>query len=311
MNHPTQSSIPKYNTGKGYLVGAGPGAAELITVRGLRLIQRADVIIYDRLAAPELLDEARADVELIYVGKEPGHHAVKQAQINALLVEHVAAGKQVVRLKGGDPFIFGRGGEEALALRAAGLAFEIVPGISSAIAAPAYAGIPVTQRGVATSFTVVTGHSCDESSGTDWSTLAHMPTLVVLMGVANIEQIAAQLLAAGRAADTPVAAVQWGTMAEQQVVRATLATIAFALRVAKLSSPAVIVIGEVAALHDELAWFQPTINREEDQEEWVDERATLPWSLLENSLFAPPSRPAAGQPLPVDQVGVDTVRSYG
>ncbi len=321
MTHSTQSSSSKHGPGKAYLVGAGPGAAELITVRGLRLIQRADVVIYDRLAAPELLDEAPANAELIYVGKEPDHHAIKQTQINALLVEHVAAGKQVVRLKGGDPFIFGRGGEEALALRAAGLAFEIVPGISSAIAAPAYAGIPVTQRGVATSFTVVTGHSCEESSGTDWATLARMPTLVILMGVANIEQIADHLLGAGRAADTPAAAIQWGTTGEQQVVRATLATIAFSLRVAKLGSPAVIVIGEVAALHDELAWFQPTINDEEEQREegqsgevqegQLEERTALPWSLLENSLFVPPAFAAVEHPQPVEPVMIDAVRSYG
>ncbi len=311
MNHLTHSTTSDRHTGKGYLVGAGPGAAELITVRGLRLIQRADVIIYDRLAAPELLDEARPDAELIYVGKEPGHHAVKQGQINALLVEHVAAGKQVVRLKGGDPFIFGRGGEEALALRAAGLTFEIVPGISSAIAAPAYAGIPVTQRGVATSFTVVTGHSCDESSGTDWATLARMPTLVVLMGVANIEQIATHLLAAGRSAETPVAAVQWGTTTDQQVVRATLATVAFALRVAKLSSPAVIVIGEVAALHDELAWFQPTADLGIQQEEPCDRAEPLPWPLLKNSLFAQPTFHTVRPPLPVEEVVVDAMRSYG
>jgi uroporphyrin-III C-methyltransferase len=296
MNHPTQSPNPDRHPGKAYLVGAGPGAAELITVRGLRLIQRADVIIYDRLAAPELLNEARPDAELIYVGKEPGHHAVKQAQINALLVAHVAAGRQVVRLKGGDPFIFGRGGEEALALRAAGLAFEIVPGISSAIAAPAFAGIPVTQRGVATSFTVVTGHSCDASSGTDWTALARMPTLVVLMGVANMAQIAALLIAAGRSAATPVAAVQWGTTAEQQVVRASLATIAFTLRVAKISSPAVIVIGEVATLHDELAWFQPLTDQGDENETDEDAGAepyALPWSL------------------PVKEVASADLRAYG
>jgi len=248
------------HTGKAYLIGAGPGAVDLITVRGLRLIQRADVIIYDRLAAPELLAEARGDAELIYVGKEPGHHAMKQDQITDLIIAHVAAGAQVVRLKGGDPFVFGRGGEEALALAAAGFAFEIVPGISSAIAAPAYAGIPVTQRGVATSFTVVTGHSCDESSGTDWAALAQMPTLIVLMGVGNIETIAAKLIKAGRAATIPAAAIQWGTTDDQQVVCASLETIADEIRVAKISAPAVIVIGEVAALHEELSWFQPAIN---------------------------------------------------
>jgi uroporphyrin-III C-methyltransferase len=243
--------------GKAYLVGAGPGAAELITVRGLRLVQRADVILYDRLIAPELLEEARPDAELIYVGKQPHYHVATQEEINQLLVEKVRAGNQVVRLKGGDPFVFGRGGEEALALQAAGLPFEIVPGISSALAAPAYAGIPVTQRGVATSFAVVTGHVCTESSGTDWSALARIPTLVILMGVSQIAHIAEQLLQAGRAAETPAAAIQWGSTDQQQVVRATLATLAYAIDVAGVESPATIVIGEVAALHDQLAWFQP------------------------------------------------------
>ncbi len=243
--------------GKAYLVGAGPGAAELITVRGLRLVQRADVILYDRLIAPELLEEARPDAELIYVGKQPHYHVATQEEINQLLVEKVRAGHQVVRLKGGDPFVFGRGGEEALALQAAGLPFEIVPGISSALAAPAYAGIPVTQRGVATSFAVVTGHACTESSGTDWSALARIPTLVILMGVSQIAHIAEQLLGAGRAAETPAAAIQWGSTDQQQVVRATLATLAYAIDVAGVESPATIVIGAVAALHAQLAWFQP------------------------------------------------------
>ncbi|MCE7980831.1 MAG: uroporphyrinogen-III C-methyltransferase [Caldilinea sp. CFX5] len=261
--------------GKAYLVGAGPGAAELITVRGLRLVQRADVIIYDRLIAPELLEEARPDAELIYVGKQPHYHVATQEEINQLLVEKVRAGHQVVRLKGGDPFVFGRGGEEALALQTAGLPFEIVPGISSALAAPAYAGIPVTQRGVATSFAVVTGHACTESSGTDWSALARIPTLVILMGVSQIGHIAEQLLQAGRAAETPAAAIQWGSTNQQQVVRATLATLAYAIDVAGLESPATIVIGEVAALHEQLAWFQPEV---------IDTLATetpFSWPLLE------------------------------
>jgi uroporphyrin-III C-methyltransferase len=244
--------------GKGYLVGAGPGRSDLITVRGLRLLQRADVVIYDRLVAQELLDEVRPDAELIYVGKGAGRHLVSQEEINQLLVESVRAGRQVVRLKGGDPFVFGRGGEEALALRAAGLDFEIVPGVSSAIAAPAYAGIPVTHRGLATSFAVVTGHERNDRSidQTDWDALARIPTLLILMGVAQIEEIADRLQAAGRAPETPAAAIQWGSTAEQQVVRATLGTIAEAIRQARLEAPAVIVIGEVAALHEQLAWFR-------------------------------------------------------
>lgn len=242
--------------GKAYLVGAGPGRADLITVRGLRLLQRADVVLYDRLASSELLAETRPGAELIFVGKQPGHHVANQSEINQLLVDHVRQGKQVVRLKGGDPFVFGRGGEEALALHAAGLSFEIVPGISSAIAAPAFAGIPVTQRKVATAFAVVTGHECTTSSGVDWAALARIPTLVVLMGVAHIGAIAAQLMAAGRLPSLPAAAIQWGSTEQQRVLRTTLGQLASEMAAAEIDSPAVIVIGEVAALHDQLAWFQ-------------------------------------------------------
>jgi uroporphyrin-III C-methyltransferase len=272
-----ESSQP--TPGKAYLIGAGPGRADLITVRGLRLLQQADVIIYDRLIAAELLDEAKEGADLIYVGKGPGHHVASQEEINCLLVERVRAGQQVVRLKGGDPFVFGRGGEEALALRLAGLEYEIVPGISSAIAAPAYAGIPVTQRGVATSFAVVTGHERGDGadSSTDWSALARIPTLVILMGVGQIGEIAQQLQAAGRGADTPAAAIRWGSTAEQQVVRATLGTIAAAIRLSGLEAPATIVIGEVAALHEQLAWHLPT-------------QSSIYWSL-----------PPAPEPVPVGQ----------
>lgn len=245
--------------GKAYIVGAGPGRADLITVRGLRLLQAADVVIYDRLIAQELLDEAKPDAELIFVGKGPGHHILEQGEINRLLVERVRQGKQVVRLKGGDPFVFGRGGEEALALAAANLPFEVVPGISSALAAPAFAGIPVTQRGLATAFAVVTGHECGEGDAhTDWDALARIPTLVILMGVGRMETIAARLIAAGASPGTPAAAVTWGSTDRQQVVTASLATIAAAITAAGIGSPAVIVVGEVAALHEELAWFQPT-----------------------------------------------------
>lgn len=271
MNQP--GTTPDH--GKAYLVGAGPGAAELITVRGLRLLQRADVVIYDRLVAPELLEETRPEAERIFVGKQPHYHVASQEEINQLLVEKVRAGHQVVRLKGGDPFVFGRGGEEACALQAAGLPFEIVPGISSALAAPAYAGIPVTQRGVATSFAVVTGHACTETSGTDWSALARMPTLVILMGMSQIGHIAEQLLQAGRSPETPAAAIQWGSTAKQQVVCATLATLAYAVEVAALASPATIVIGEVVALHEQLAWFHPEAIAGEL------EQSTFSWPLLE------------------------------
>ena len=245
--------------GKAYLIGAGPGRADLITVRGLTLLRRADVVIYDRLIARELLDEIRAGAEEIFVGKESGHHTLPQAQINALIVERVQQGKQVVRLKGGDAFVFGRGGEEAQALHDAGLPFEIVPGISSALAVPAYAGIPVTQRGVSTAFAVVTGHECSdkEKSTTDWSALARIPTLVVLMGLGNAACIAENLIEAGLAPTTPAAAISQGTTDAQQTVITTVVELADAITAAALPSPAILVIGEVAALSEELAWFTP------------------------------------------------------
>jgi uroporphyrin-III C-methyltransferase len=245
--------------GKAYLVGAGPGRADLITVRGLRLLRRADVVIYDRLIAQELLDEVDPGAELIFVGKQPHRHTLSQDAINRLLVDRVRRGHTVVRLKGGDPFVFGRGGEEALALRLAGLPFEIVPGVSSALAVPAYAGVPVTQRGVATSFAVVTGHECDETGDdvTDWAALALIPTLVILMGVGHIAQIRQALLAAGRDPQTPAIAIAQGTTDQQRSVRATLDQIPAAIDESGITSPAVIVIGEVVGLHDFLEWYQP------------------------------------------------------
>jgi uroporphyrin-III C-methyltransferase len=239
-------------SGKAYLVGAGPGHAELITVRGLRLLQQADVVIYDRLIDETLLQEVKPTAQLIYAGKEAGRHAGVQERINQLLLTHVQAGRQVVRLKGGDPFVFGRGGEEALALQSAGLPFEVVPGVSSAIAVPGAAGIPVTQRGVATSFAVVTGHECDESSGTDWEALARIPTLVVLMGVSHVQQITQRLQDFGRHAETPAAAIQQGCTNQQRVVRGTLGALAGLMQQAAIGAPAVIVIGDVVALHEQL-----------------------------------------------------------
>lgn len=246
-------------TGKAWLVGAGPGRADLITVRGLRALQAADVVIYDRLIGVELLDEARPNAELIYAGKRPDHHTLRQDEINRLLVERVSAGQQVVRLKGGDPFVFGRGGEEALALRAAGLPYEVVPGVSSALAVPAYAGVPVTQRNVATSFAVITGHEAagKTDSQTDWDALSRIPTLVVLMGVGQIASIAQALIAAGRDRQTPAIAISQGTTDQQRSVRAPLAELPAAIEFSQIDSPAVIVIGDVAALHDRLDWFLP------------------------------------------------------
>lgn len=246
-------------TGKAYLVGGGPGRADLITVRGLTLLRRADVVLYDHLIAQELLDEVPPHAELIFVGKGPEHHIMKQEQINQVLVEQVRAGKQVVRLKGGDPFVFGHGGEEMLALAQAGLPFEVVPGISSAMAVPAYAGVPMTHRGISSAFAVVTGHEAPDKphSTTDWAALARLPTLVILMGMKRIRIICATLIEAGRTPQTPAIAISWGTTDHQQVVRATLETLPDAITASQLPTPAVMVIGEVAALADDLAWFQP------------------------------------------------------
>ena len=245
--------------GKVYLVGAGPGRADLITVRGLQLLRRADVVLYDRLIAQELLQEAPAYAELIFVGKGPDRHMMSQAEIIRLTLDRVRAGKQVVRLKGGDPFVFGRGGEEALALARSGFPFEIVPGVSSAIAAPAYAGVPVTHRTLSTAFAVVTGHEAPDKaeSGADWAALARLPTLILLMAVKNIARICAALLEAGRSPETPAIAISWGATDRQQVARATLKSLPEILARTQLPTPTIIVIGEVAALADELAWFRP------------------------------------------------------
>ncbi len=232
------------------LVGAGPGDPELITLKGLARLKAADVILYDSLAPAELLAYARPDARLIDVGKRPGRHHLSQAEINNLLVRQARAGRHVVRLKGGDPFVFGRGGEEVEALRAAGISYEVIPGVTSAVAVPAYAGIPLTHRDYAATFAVVTGCRKQGAAAVcqDWEALARLDTLVILMGLRNLPQIAARLVAAGRPAATPVAVIQWGTTPRQQVVVGTLADIAG--RAQGLTSPATIVVGEVVALGD-------------------------------------------------------------
>jgi len=228
------------------LVGAGPGDPELITVRGLRWVQRAEVLVHDRLVSPELVDEAPPDATRIFAGKSAGRHCIPQSAINAILVHHARRGRLVVRLKGGDPFVFGRGGEEALACLAEGIAVEVVPGVSSAIAVPAAAGIPLTHRGLAASFAVVTAHEHAENR-VDWQALATaVDTLVVLMGSTALPVIAERLVAAGRPASTPVAVVHRGTTIAQRVVTGTLGDIAS--RAADVAAPAVIVIGEVVGL---------------------------------------------------------------
>ncbi len=234
--------------GRVVLVGAGPGDPELITLRGLRWLRRADVVIHDRLVSDELLEEAPAGALRIFAGKARGHHCLEQSAINTLLVHHATAGRLVVRLKSGDPFVFGRGGEEALACRAAGIPVEVVPGVSAAIAAPAYAGVPVTHRGRASSFAVVTGHdeSSADGSGVDWERFHGIDTLVVLMGLQALPAIARRLIASGRLPDTPVAVISRGTTRDQGVVTGTLTDIADRAR--HLPSPATIVVGSVVAL---------------------------------------------------------------
>ncbi|WP_457556273.1 uroporphyrinogen-III C-methyltransferase [Candidatus Pyrohabitans sp.] len=236
---------------KVYLVGGGPGDPELITVKGMKLIQSADVIVYDRLVSRKLLAYAKPEAELIYVGKQAGRHTFTQEEINQLLIEKAEEGKLVVRLKGGDPFVFGRGGEEAIALRRQGIAVEVVPGVSSAIAVPALAGIPITHRGVASSVVLVTGHLAEKKEDRlDYASLKG-DTIVILMGVKNLPKIIAEFRRS-RSPGTPVAIIEKGTLEEQRVITGTLADIIDKAREAKLKPPAVTVIGEVVRLREEI-----------------------------------------------------------
>ena len=245
--------------GKVYLVGAGPGDIGLITVKGLDCIMQADVIVYDHLINPGLLDSARSDAEIIYAGKSFEKHAKEQHEINQTLIDKVREGKIVVRLKGSDPLVLGRGGEEAKELAANQIPFEIVPGISSSIAVPAYAGIPVTHRNIASSFAVVTGHEdpTKTTSSINWDKLATgVDTLIFLMGMGNLPKITDRLIQCGRAPDTPVALIRQGTTPKQQTLTGTLETIAGIARSASFQPPVVIVVGEVVKLREVLAWFE-------------------------------------------------------
>jgi uroporphyrinogen III methyltransferase / synthase len=245
--------------GVAYLVGAGPGDPGLMTVRALELIASVDAIYYDRLIPPGALDGARPDAELVYVGKAPGVPSVPQEEIGERLIEAARAGKSVVRLKGGDPFVFGRGGEEGEALRAAGIEFEVVPGITAGVAATAYAGIPVTHRDEASAVAFVTGHEDPEKeeSALDWEALARFPgTLVFYMGVKRLRDNAAALIAAGREADEPAAAVERGTMERQRTVVATLGTLAETVEHEEVKAPALIVVGPVVARRESLSWLE-------------------------------------------------------
>ena len=243
-----------------HLVGAGPGDPGLLTARALELIAAADVILHDRLIPVTALDGARRDAELIYVGKEGRGPQMPQGEIDRLLVEHASAGKRVVRLKGGDPFVFGRGGEEALVLREAGIPFEVVPGVTSGVAAPAYAGIPVTQRDRASAVALITGHEDPDKpeSAIDWPALAAFPgTLVFYMGVKQLPRIAEQLIAGGRAAGEPAAVIERGTLPGQRTVVATLQTIAERAAEAGIRPPSITVVGAVASLREEgVRWFE-------------------------------------------------------
>lgn len=242
-------------TGTVSLVGAGPGDPELLTLRGLRVLQEAEVIVHDRLGTERILELAPPSARRVDAGKSPGRHGMTQEEISATLIAYARAGRRVVRLKGGDPFVFGRGGEEALALAVAGIPFDVVPGVSSAVAAPAAAGIPVTHRGIARTVTIASGHDdpASPAAAERWEALARVPgTLVLLMAMTNLEAIAQALIAGGRPSDEPVAVVQWGTTDRERHVNATLTTIAAACTGEGLGSPAVVVIGPVVAIGEML-----------------------------------------------------------
>jgi uroporphyrinogen III methyltransferase/synthase len=247
---------PKSNTPPIALVGAGPGDPGLITVAGAQLLARAEVVAFDALVNPELLNLAPTDCERIDVGKRAGHHSMKQDEINRLLVELSRSGRRVVRLKGGDPFVFGRGGEEAEALADAGVPFIVVPGVTSGVAAAAYAGIPVTHRGLTSSFTVVTGHSSDPDSSLDFAALARLDSVAFYMSVGTLAENAAALIAAGKNPDTPAAVIERGTWPTQRTVVAPLRDIAAAAAAANVEAPAVVFVGPTIALREKLNWFE-------------------------------------------------------
>lgn len=240
---------------KVYLTGAGAGDVELLTLKAARVIKEADIIIYDKLANPEILNMANENCEFIFVGKESGHHMVPQETINEIIYQSALKYQTVVRLKGGDPFVFGRGAEEALYLRERNIAFEIIPGISSSIAVPAYAGIPVTHRGITTSFRVVTGHETPDKkiSQIEWESFLNDETIVFLMGLHKIDLITSKLLSLGKREDYPCAVISRGTTKDQKVVVGTLKNIASLAK--DLPTPGIIVVGEVVKLREEIKWF--------------------------------------------------------
>jgi uroporphyrinogen III methyltransferase/synthase len=280
--------VSKLAVGKVYLVGAGPGHTDLITVRGLSCLRRADVVVYDRLVSRSLLAETRPECLRIYVGKEGrGRSAMEQEEISQLLVAKGLEGQLVCRLKGGDPFVFGRGGEEAETLRRAGVPFEVVPGVTAGVGALGYAGIPVTHRGIAGAVAFVTGHVAENSAGVDWAALAAASTtLVCYMGVGRLAEIRDRLIRHGRAPDTPAAAIHWGTRPEQKVVTATLADLPD--RVKGLPQPALIVIGQVVALRKVLHWAE--------EQPLFGQRVLIPFAGEKGELVADSVREQGGEP---------------
>ncbi|HUH41905.1 MAG: uroporphyrinogen-III C-methyltransferase [Sulfurimonas sp.] len=242
--------------GKVHLTGAGPGDIELLTLKALRVIREADVIIYDRLANPDILQEAKNGCEFVYVGKEDGKHIIPQDDINEVIYQNALKHDIVVRLKGGDPFVFGRGGEEALYLKERGITFDVIPGITSAISGPAYAGIPVTHRGVSVSFRVVTGHESPnkKESQIPWNTFITDDTIVFLMGLHNLPKISKKLIELGKPKDYPCAVISRGTTKDQSVVVGTLENIVEKTK--DVPTPALIVVGKVVELREQLQWFE-------------------------------------------------------
>ena len=259
MTPDTTQALP--GAGRVYLVGAGPGDPELLTLRAVHLLQQTDVIVYDHLVSSAVLDFVSPTAERIYAGKRRNEHTMRQEQINALLVKLAIEGKQVVRLKGGDPFIFGRGGEELQALAAHGIAFEVVPGVTAASGVSSYAGIPLTHRDYAQTCLFVTGHLKDGSADLDWPSLVRAnQTVVIYMGLGGLPEICRQMMAHGAAASLPIAVVQDGSIASQKVVTGTLADMPERVAQAGLKSPCLTIIGEVVKLHDSLAWFKPQVS---------------------------------------------------